>query len=143
MFDLTPFARSNRYISYDPFRAFDELEKNFFCRQIPSFRTDIKETSNGYIIEAELPGFSKDDINVEVKGGYLTIHAERKSDTEGDKGGDGYIRRERTYGSFTRSFDLDGIKEDEISASYKDGILSLALPKAEVKVDTGRRLEIQ
>ena len=141
MFELTPFARGNRYISsYDPFRVFDDLEKSFFHTALPTFKTDIRETSDGYVIEAELPGFAKEDINIEVKGGYLTIHAERKTETDKT---DGYIRRERTYGSFTRSFDLDGIKEEEIRASYKDGILSLNLPKAEVKVDTGRRLEIQ
>ena len=54
-----------------------------------------------------------------------------------------YLRRERSYGSFTRSFDLDGINSDEISASYKDGILTLTLPKATQKVEEGRRLEIQ
>ena len=54
-----------------------------------------------------------------------------------------YIRKERTYGSYTRRFDLSGIKSDGISASYKDGILTLTLPKEEVKVDTGRTLEIK
>ena len=143
MFELTPFARRNRYVSsYDPFRALEDFEKSFFGRSMPAFKTDIRETSEGYIIEAELPGFSKEDIKAEVKGGYLTIYAERKSNSDSDAK-DGYIRRERSYGSFTRTFDLDGIKADAITASYKDGILSLTLPKEEVAVDTGRRLEIQ
>ena len=144
MFEIIPYARNNHFLgSYDPFKAMEEFEKNFFGRQLPAFKTDIRETEHAYILDAELPGFSKEDIHAEVRNGYLTIHAEHKSESEDKDEKNNYIRRERSYGSFTRSFDLDGIKSDEISASYKDGILSLTLPKAEAKAEEGRLLEIQ
>jgi HSP20 family protein len=121
----------------------EDFEKHFFGRQLPAFKTDIRETENAYILDAELPGFSKEDIHAEVRNGYLTIHAEHKSENEEKDEKNNYIRRERSYGSFSRSFDLEGIKSDEITASYKDGVLSLTLPKEETKQTEGRRLEIQ
>ena len=121
----------------------EDFEKHFFGRQLPAFKTDIRETENSYILDAELPGFSKEDIHAEVRNGYLTIHAEHKSENEEKDEKNNYIRRERSYGSFSRSFDLEGIKSDEITASYKDGVLSLTLPKEETKQTEGRRLEIQ
>ena len=144
MFELTPFVRGNHNMAaYDPFKEMENFEKCFFGRQLPAFKTDIRETDDSYILEADLPGFAKEDIHAEIKNGYLTIHAEHKSNNdEKDKNGN-YIRRERSYGSFARSFDLEGIKTDEIKATYKDGVLSLTLPKAEVKPDEVRKLEIQ
>ena len=144
MFELTPFVHNNHFLnSYDPFKAMEEFEKNFFGHRFPAFKTDIRETENAYVLDAELPGFSKEDIHAEVRNGYLTIHAEHKTENEEKDEKNNYLRRERSYGSFTRSFDLDGINSDEISASYKDGILTLTLPKATQKVEEGRRLEIQ
>ena len=144
MFELTPYARGNHsFAAYDPFKEMEDFEKHFFGRQLPAFKTDIRETENAYILDAELPGFSKEDIHAEVRNGYLTIHAEHKSENEEKDEKNNYIRRERSYGSFSRSFDLQGIKSDEITASYKDGVLSLILPKAETRPEEGRRLEIQ
>lgn len=144
MFELTPFAHGNHaFTAYNPFKEMEEFEKRFFGHQLPAFKTDIRENENAYILEAELPGFSKEDIHAEIKDGYLTIHAEHSDESEKKDEKDNYIRRERSYGSFTRSFDLEGIKADEISASYKDGVLFLTLPKAEAKPDAGRQLEIQ
>ena len=144
MFELTPYARGNHsFAAYDPFKEMEDFEKHFFGRQLPAFKTDIRETENAYILDAELPGFSKEDIHAEVRNGYLTIHAEHKSENEEKDEKNNYIRRERSYGSFSRSFDLEGIKSDEITASYKDGVLSLTLPKEETKQTEGRRLEIQ
>ena len=144
MFDLTPFAHGGRsFIAYDPFKEMEEFEKRFFGRQLPAFKTDIRETDNSYILDAELPGFSREDIRVEIKNGYLTIRAERRTDSEEKDEKNSYIRRERSYGSFARSFDLDGINTDEITAAYKDGVLSLTLPKLTPKVEEGRTLEIK
>ena len=144
MFELTPYARGNHsFAAYDPFKEMEDFEKHFFGRQLPAFKTDIRETENAYILDAELPGFSKEDIHAEVRNGYLTIHAEHKSENEEKDEKNNYIRRERSYGSFSRSFDLEGIKSDEITASYKDGVLSLTLPKEETNQTEGRRLEIQ
>ena len=144
MFDLIPFAHGGRsFIAYDPFKEMEEFEKRFFGRQLPAFKTDIRETDNSYILDAELPGFSKEDIRVEIKNGYLTIRAERRTDSEEKDEKNSYIRRERSYGSFARSFDLDGINTDEITAAYKDGVLSLTLPKLTPKAEEGRTLEIK
>ena len=141
MFGLTPF-RSNYYVSaYDPFKEMEEFERRFFGQRTPAMRTDIRETENAYILESDLPGFSREDIHAEIKDGYLTIRAEHKSETE-DKN-ETYLRRERSYGSFGRTFDLDGIDAEAITASFKDGVLTLELPKLTPKAEEARRLDIQ
>lgn len=143
MFGLTPFSNQRFIDSYDPFKAMEDFERSFFSRQLPAFKTDIKETENAYILEADLPGFSKEDIRAEIKNGYLTISAEHKECSENKDGKNSYIRKERSCGSYMRGFELNGIKSDEISAEYKDGVLTLTLPKAEATVPQGRMLEIK
>ena len=144
MFELTPFARNNHFLgSYDPFKAMEEFEKNFFGHQVPAFKPEIRETENAYVLDAELPGFRKEDIHAEVRNGYLTIHAEHKTENEEKDEKNNYLRRERSYGSFTRTFTIDGSNCDEISAAYKTGILTLTLPKSKHHAEDGRRLEIQ
>ena len=141
MFGLTPF-RSNYYVSaYDPFKEMEEFERRFFGQRTPSMKTDIRETENAYILESDLPGFSREDIHAEINNGYLTIRAEHKSENE-DKN-ESYLRRERSYGSFSRTFDLDGIDAEAITASFKNGVLTLELPKMQQKVEEARRVEIQ
>ncbi len=142
MFGLTPYERKG----FDLFNAFRDFEKDFFGEgslMTTSFRTDIQDDGNKYILEAELPGFSKDDINIDISNDYLTISAERRSENE-EKDKDGrYIRKERYYGSFKRSFDVSNVNTDAIDAEYKNGILKLNLPKKEVTQPTARRLEIK
>ena len=141
MFGLTPF-RSNYYVSaYDPFKEMEEFERRFFGQRTPAMKTDIRETENAYILESDLPGFSREDIHAEIKDGYLTIRAEHKSENE-DKN-ESYLRRERTYGTFTRTFDLEGIDAEAITASFKNGVLTLNLPKLQPKVEDARKVEIQ
>lgn len=141
MFGLTPF-RSNYYVSaYDPFKEMEEFERRFFGQRTPAMKTDIRETENAYILESDLPGFSREDIHAEIKDGYLTIRAEHRSENE-DKN-ESYLRRERSYGSFSRTFDLDGIDAEAITASFKNGVLTLELPKMQQKVEEARKVEIQ
>ena len=141
MFGLTPY-RSNYYVSaYDPFKEMEEFERRFFGQRTPAMKTDIRETENAYILESDLPGFSREDIHAEINNGYLTIRAEHKSENE-DKN-ESYLRRERSYGSFSRTFDLDGIDAEAITASFKNGVLTLELPKMQQKVEEARRVEIQ
>ena len=138
---ITPYERKIRTV-WNPFRELDEIEKSFFGRDMTSFKTDIRDNGQSFILEADLPGFKKEDINIDVTGGYLTIKAERKSEYEdSDKKGN-YVRCERSYGSYQRSFSLDGIDENAISASLSDGVLKLTLPKLEKKLPETRRLEI-
>ncbi|MBE6547108.1 MAG: Hsp20/alpha crystallin family protein [Ruminococcaceae bacterium] len=144
MFDLTPFDFGSRaFAAYDPFKEMEEMERRFFGHRTPVFNTDIRETEQAYILEADLPGFSKEDIRAEIKNGYLTIIAEKKQESEERNDKTNYIRRERSYGSVRRTFDLSGIRAEEITAAYKDGVLTLTLPKEEIKKDEPRRLDIQ
>jgi HSP20 family protein len=92
---------------------------------------DVVERDNEFIVKAEMPGMKKDDIEVSLENGVLTITAETKSETE-EKEGDRVIRQERRYGKYLRSLRLGKeIDEKKVKASYKDGILELVLPKAE------------
>ena len=141
MFGLTPF-RSNYYVSaYDPFKEMEEFERRFFGQRTPAMKTDIRETENSYILESDLPGFSREDIHAEINNGYLTIRAEHKSENE-DKN-ESYLRRERTYGTFTRTFDLEGIDAEAITASFQNGVLTLNLPKLQPKTEEARKVEIE
>ena len=95
-------------------------------------RTDIKEEEQGFELHIELPGFNKEDINAQLKDGYLTINA--KTDTNNDQKDESgkYIRRERYYGSCSRSFYVGKeITEEEIKARFENGVLKLFVPKKE------------
>ena len=109
---------------------FDEFERSVFGengRRTPVFSTDIKDEGDHYLLEAELPGFQKEDIDLDVKDGVLTISAKHQEDNEHNSGH--YVCKERRYGSFARSFNLEGIQEENITASYNNGVLELNLPK--------------
>lgn len=144
MFELTPFVKRNNAAVYDPFRLFDEMERSFFKGSgIGEFRADIRDTGDAYELEADLPGVKKEDIQVELDNNYLTISAERHAEKdEKDKKGN-YVRRERSYGSYSRSFDVTGVQTDQITAEYTDGVLKLRLPKKQESLPTTRRLEIR
>ena len=133
MFGMLPFERTNDNF----FDTFDNFQRKFFGESganMPAFRTDIRDAGEHFILECELPGFRKEDI--------LTIAAQR-SESEEDKAQKGqYIRRERRYGTFSRSFDVTGIDESGITAAYKDGILELRLPKARPVVPEAKRIAI-
>ena len=142
MFDLLTFDRMTRsFANYDPFREMEEMEKRFFGNMTPTFRTDIRETEKAYILEADLPGFAKEDIRAEIKENILTVYAEHKTENE-EKDGDRYLRRERSFGSYQRSFDIRGVESDAITAAYRDGVLTLTLPKKEIKQPEARAVNI-
>lgn len=91
---------------------------------------DIHDKGDGFVLSADLPGVDKDDIEIDVKDGTLTIKGEKKFEEKVPK--DNYIRIERSYGKFVRSFTLPNLVDSEkIKASFKDGILELTLPKKE------------
>ena len=139
---MIPFERSDDNF----FDLFDNFERKFFGNSnaaIPDFRTDIRDAGDRFVLEAELPGFNKEDIKLDVKDGILTISAQHdeNKDEKDDKGS--YIRRERRYGSFTRSFDVTGVDEEHITASYNNGVLELNLPKAVPVVPEAKRIAIE
>lgn len=91
---------------------------------------DVTEHENAYEVKVELPGVNKDDVKITMQDDILTIRGEKKQEKESKNSS--YHRIERSYGSFQRSFTLPtSVKHDQIDASYKDGILTIALPKAE------------
>ena len=141
MFELIPFT--TRHVNvYDPFRAFDELQRSFFNeRPALGFRTDVIDTGDAYKLDAELPGFKKEDISIDVENDCLTISVERKVEDEDKR--PNYVKRERVYGSFSRSFDVSGINVEGIEAAYKDGILTLTMPKKVEVKPASRKLEIK
>ncbi|GJQ19696.1 MAG: molecular chaperone [Bacteroidia bacterium] len=91
---------------------------------------DIHEKEDEYVVKVELPGVKKDDVKITLESNILTIRGEKKQETE--EKSENFHRMERTYGSFQRSFTLPtSVKSDKIDAGYKDGILTITLPKAE------------
>ena len=115
-------------------RWFDSLEKKKEGKRTAAWAPDIdiKETDQNIQIKADLPGMKKEDINISVDEDQLIIRGERKIEKE-EKDKD-YVRVERSYGSFYRSFNIGvPVKSDQIEASYKDGVLEVVLPKAEAK----------
>ena len=106
-----------------------------------AFRVDVKDNGDSYLLEAELPGAKKDDVHIDVEDGMLTISAQLNNHSKEER--DGYIMTERRSGSFSRSFSLDNIREEEISAEYVDGVLKLTLPKQQEETRQPRRIEIQ
>ena len=143
MFEIIPFTRRNNNTSvYDPFEAFNEMEKRFWGDSAASIlKTDIKDNGDSYELIADLPGFKKEDIKVDLEEDRLTISAARHSEAE-EKKDNNYIRIERSYGTYSRSFDVSGINTDEIGAKYENGVLTLTLPKQSEKVETSRSIEI-
>ncbi|MDD2434753.1 MAG: Hsp20/alpha crystallin family protein [Bacilli bacterium] len=94
-------------------------------------KCDIYEKDGDYKIEMDIPGFDKKDIEIEINNGYLNITAEKKEETNDE--GKNYIRRERSYGKYQRSFYLGDIEVEKIDAEFKDGLLKISIPKAEEK----------
>ena len=119
------------------FDLFVEMFKDpFFSRrenQNAVMKTDIREKDGDYLMDIDLPGFSKDDISAELHDGYMTVTAkkEENNDEKDDKGN--YIHRERYAGSCSRRFYVGDISEADIKASFKDGTLHLEIPKEEPK----------
>ena len=135
MFEIMPFDRRSYRMSYNPFRELEQMEKNFWGdQQVNPFRTDISETADGYKLEADLPGFRKEDIHIDIDDDILSIQAEHKDSNDEKDGKGDYIRRERYTGSCQRSFYVgEDVTEEDIKAEFKHGILKLFVPKKEVK----------
>ena len=95
-------------------------------------KTDVRETDTGYEIDVDLPGFKKDEVQVQVDNGYLTISAAKGLDKDEQDHKGRYIRRERYAGQCSRSFYVgSGIQPQDVHAKYEDGILRLSLPKGQ------------
>ena len=115
------------------------LEKQFFGGRDPLYgkhaknlmKTDVKELDHGYLLDVELPGFKKDEIEIQLQDGYLTISANKQIEKEEKKEKGRYIRQERYGGQCSRSFYVGDIRPEDIQAKYEDGVLRVQIPREE------------
>ena len=147
MFDMVPFRRGHNGVTKrgDVFENFMNSfwDDDFFGSMNlmnNSFKVDLQETDNNYIIAADLPGVKKDAINLGYENNYLTISAKRDDVVE-DKN-DNYVRRERHYGEFKRSFYIDNVDDTKIDASFNDGVLKINLAKKDPSKVSARKIDI-
>ena len=97
-------------------------------------KTDVRETENSYELDIDLPGFKKDEINVQLDNGYLSISAAKGLDKDEEKKNSKYIRRERYAGAMSRSFYVgDNLTQQDIKAKFENGILKISVPKKDVQ----------
>ena len=135
---MVPMRRNRNLLSElmtDPFDAFFNAASAPMQKMSPTLmRTDIKETDAGFELTIDLPGFKKDEVNVELKNGYLTIQAAKGLDKEEQDKKGKYIRQERYAGACSRSFYVgEDVEPEEVSAKFEDGILTISVPKAAKK----------
>ena len=148
MFEL---SRKNGNSMLNPFREMEQMEKDFFGdpftgffdrSDLETFKSDITDCGDHYELEADLPGFNKEDIKLELQGDDLVISAQRHSYAE-EKSKDGMVvRMERSFGSFQRSFNVSKIDKSSIHAGYENGVLKLNLPKLQTEIPESRVLQI-
>lgn len=146
MFTLIPYRRylsnpsgiRNSFMNDPFFRSFMNMNESLGSN---GFRVDIREQDNAYLLEAELPGVSEENISLTVDGDVLTISADISSETKDEQ--QNYYYSERRTGHVERSFNLEGIDQDGITANCKNGILYVDLPKAKPVPDkTVRKIQI-
>ncbi len=108
-------------------------------------KVDIKEVEDHYEMKMDVPGFAKEDMKVEYKDGYLEVEGTHEENKETKEEDGHYIRKERSYGSFKRSFYVGEIDESKVSGSFKDGMLLLQVPKPEKeeKAKEGKQIQIE
>lgn len=149
MFGLTPYNnRRNNIIGKRPHSVFDMenfFESFFNDGLFPSFyngamKVDIKEREGEYVVEAELPGVKKEQINVELNDDRLTISVNNNEETKQEAAN--YIRRERKSSFVSRSFLVENIKNEEVTAKFENGVLSIVLPKDDKSIGKNKRIDI-
>ena len=128
-----------------PMRELANVDKRLYGKNASHImKTDVKETDGTYELEVDLPGFKKDEINVKLEDGYMTISAAKGLDTEKkDKHGK-IIRQERYEGAMQRSFYVgEGVKTEDVKAKYEDGVLKLDIPKKELNLPGNNTIAIE
>lgn len=144
MNNLSPFKKRAWDMGREMWDTFDDFFNDHFFTPVRSdihqFRTDIKDSGDHYVVEAELPGFNKEDIKVDYSQNYLTISGQRDAETKEER--EDYIRQERHFGEFVRRFYVEDIDEDKIDANFKNGVLTLNCPKLPDSTNHHKRIEI-
>lgn len=148
MFELKPYRRNNVAREYNPFKEMDEFFADpfggfFENRDIAAFKTDISDEGDHYLLEADLPGFDKKDIHLDINGDSLVLSAERGSENKTEEKKNKYVRMERSWGRYVREFDISAIDAASIKAKYENGVLSLILPKKQEILPQARQIEIE
>jgi HSP20 family protein len=136
---LVPFNRKAREMD----RFFEKMFEDSFPLSLfnqSDMKVDIKENEKEYVLEAEIPGVNKEQISIDYQQNYINIAVEGEEEINEEK--ENYIRQERRFGKTSRSFYIEGIKEDAIAAKYKNGVLTVVLPKSET-AKPKKRIEIQ
>ena len=126
--------------------GFPEVEKALYGKHAShEMKTDVRETDSGYEVDIDLPGFKKDEINIQLDNGYLSISAAKGLDKDEQYKEGKYIRKERYAGSMSRSFYVgNAITQDDIKAKYESGILRLSVPKkAAEEIEGAKRIAIE
>ena len=152
MFELTNRNNNHHISTYNPFREVEDFERSFFntpfssffgTQDLAEFKTDVSDEGDHYLLEADLPGFEKKDIQLEISGDTLTVRALRHSKVEEKDNKDKLVRIERSYGSYSRQFNISGVEAERIKARYDNGVLKLTLPKKQAELPEARHLEIE
>lgn len=117
---------------------FDDMFRFPYMRtkqsKLPEMGVDVQEFEDKYLMDMELPGYEKEDIQADLKDGYLTVSAKHETNQDEKDHAGKYIRKERTYGECQRSFYVgEAVTQEDIHASFKNGILRLEIPKKEAK----------
>lgn len=148
MAGLVPFNRRRAKNVPRSFEGFANMLEDFFNDDWPygrslerqTFKIDVQEDENEYVVEAHLPGVKKDEINLELNDDRLTISVERQENMEEEK--KNYIHKESRYASMTRSVYLDGAKDDDIKAKLEDGVLKVTVGKDDERKKS-KKIEIE
>ena len=118
----------------------DDFFDDFDKVKLHDMRCDIYEEDNSYVVEMDIPGFNKDEINIDIHKGYLTIEASHNEEENINE--KNYIRKERHYGTTRRQFYVGDVNEEDIKASFESGVLKVVVPKKE-EVSSKRKIEIE
>ncbi len=150
MFELIPFARKNTEYEFHPFRELENFQRNFFgtsnafsSNNPLALRTDIEETDEAYVLRADLPGVGKEDIDLQIEDDILTVKAERRAAYQNEDEKKRFVRIERGWGVYTRSFDVSEVDTDAIGAKFENGVLTLTLPKKQPPKPEAKKVPIE
>ena len=144
MSTLVPYRYRNHLTRPQTTSLLDDFFRPFFDAEscVNTFNVDVRDEGDHYTLEADMPGVKREDVNVDVNDGVLTISAVWNSEKRDEKK-HGYVINERRSGRACRSFTLENVREDEISAAYNDGVLTLTMPKITETEKSPRRIEIK
>ena len=139
---LPMIFRNNCMEDLFDFPRFDSFEKDF--RPIANLmKTDIKEEENDYLMDIDIPGYNKDNIEIMLNDGYLNIKASKNEEKEEKDENSKVLRKERMSGMMERSYYVgEDIKEDDIKAKYENGVLSLTIPKKQIEQKEQKKIAI-